>query len=120
MIEEFEVSGPDAGPYGIAAGPDGALWFTMVHAGKIGRFVPGGGLTTYDLAPGSGPSMITTGSDGAMWFTRLKDHKIGRITSDGGSSSASMSRRARTWGDRRMDFAFLGNTPPPAEISVVS
>ncbi len=35
-IAEFRVSGSDAGPYGITCGPDGALWFTMVHDGRIG------------------------------------------------------------------------------------
>ena len=35
-VAEFVVSGDGAGPYGITAGPDGALWFTLVHAGRIG------------------------------------------------------------------------------------
>ncbi len=26
-----------SGPYALAAGPDGALWATLVHAGQIAR-----------------------------------------------------------------------------------
>ena len=32
---------PNAQPYGIAAGPDGALWFTE-FAGRIGRITTAG------------------------------------------------------------------------------
>ncbi|GAA2449187.1 hypothetical protein GCM10010421_46840 [Streptomyces glaucus] len=36
-IREISVADKDAGPYGIAAGPDGALWFTLNQADAIGR-----------------------------------------------------------------------------------
>jgi streptogramin lyase len=59
---------PGAGPYGITAGPDGALWFTLVHHGQIGRLAPGGDLTSHQLDPSScGPSTIVPGPDGALW-----------------------------------------------------
>jgi virginiamycin B lyase len=54
---------------GIAAGPDGALWFTQSRGRKIGRITTGGAITEYDLPPPSGaPGSITTGPDGALWF----------------------------------------------------
>ncbi|MBF9131421.1 ATP-binding cassette domain-containing protein [Plantactinospora sp. S1510] len=83
-IQEIPVSGPDAGPYGVAVGPDGALWSTLVHAGKIIRLGVDGQVDSYPLDdPACGPSVITPGSDGALWFTRLRDHRIGRITTRG-------------------------------------
>ena len=43
----------DGGPYGIVAGPDGALWFTLVHGSRIGRMTPGGELATFPSTPRS-------------------------------------------------------------------
>jgi virginiamycin B lyase len=87
-VREFTVSDPDAGPYALTAGPDGALWFTLVHRGAIGRRAPDGTLTTYPLeTPGTGPTVITPGPDGALWFTEYQGHRIGRITVDGEVSS---------------------------------
>ena len=70
-------------PYGITTGPDGALWFTLVHSGQIGRLVPGGDRRSHQLDPACGPTIITTGPDGALWFTEYQAHRIGRITTDG-------------------------------------
>jgi hypothetical protein len=36
-ITEFSVPTAGSGPYGIASGPDGALWFTENSANNIGR-----------------------------------------------------------------------------------
>jgi hypothetical protein len=38
-IEEYTLLDGASGPYGIATGPDGALWFAE-ESGKIGRLVP--------------------------------------------------------------------------------
>ena len=87
-IAEFSVSDREAGPYGITAGPDGALWFTMVHHGRIGRITPAGDATSYQLEPASsGPSIITAGPDEALWFTEFRSHRIGRITTTGNITS---------------------------------
>ncbi|MFD3992920.1 hypothetical protein [Streptomyces sp. NPDC058583] len=45
-IEEYAESGRDSGPYAITTGPDGALWFTEIAAGQIGRMAPRGTTTT--------------------------------------------------------------------------
>ena len=73
-----------SGPYALAAGPDGALWVTLVHTGQIARVGVDGETETHDLgAPGCRPSIIVAGSDGALWFTRGGDDRIGRITTTG-------------------------------------
>ena len=87
-IAEFRVSGSDAGPYGITCGPDSALWFTMVHRGRIGRITTDGDVTSYQLeSASSGPSTITRGPDDALWFTEFRSHRIGRVTTTGNITS---------------------------------
>lgn len=79
-VEEFAVSDRESGPYALTTGPDGALWFTLVHSGRIGRLIPGQEPTSHQLAPDSGPTVICNGPDGALWFTQYRGHRIGRIT----------------------------------------
>jgi streptogramin lyase len=67
-------------PTGIAAGPDGNLWFTMLFANAIGRITPAGVVTIFRDATISGPSGITPGPDGNLWFTNAFNNSIGRIT----------------------------------------
>ena len=71
------------GTYGLATGPDGALWFTEIRGRRIGRMTTSGALTYYPL-PGEfiAPYLIAAGSDGALWFTDLQNG-IGRITTGG-------------------------------------
>jgi streptogramin lyase len=73
------------GPEGIAVGPDGALWFTLINGNEIGRMTTFGGVvTTYPVpTAGSMPRGITAGPDGALWFCEWGAGKIGRITTDG-------------------------------------
>ena len=67
-------------PEGIAAGPDGALWFTNYGSNSIGRITTTGTVTSY-TGPGiSTPTAITAGPDGALWFTNYGSNSIGRIT----------------------------------------
>jgi virginiamycin B lyase len=66
-------------PHGVAAGPDGNLWFTLGpdtigqdNADSwIGRMAPTGAVNLYPLpldASIGGPTGITTGPDGMLWF----------------------------------------------------
>jgi virginiamycin B lyase len=69
---------------GIAAGPDGNLWFTYedltTNVNAIGRITTGGTITlTPTPTANSGPTDITAGADGNMWFTEAAGN-IGRIT----------------------------------------
>jgi len=69
-----------ANTYGLAAGPDGALWFcNAVTHGSIGRITTTGQVTTYPAPRADTPNRIVTGPDGAMWFTTDRG-QIGRIT----------------------------------------
>jgi virginiamycin B lyase len=69
---------------GIAAAPDGSLWFTETDFRKVwvGRMTADGRYS-YWRVPGKllEGGRITAGPDGAMWFT--EPHAIGRITADG-------------------------------------
>jgi virginiamycin B lyase len=69
-------------PQGIAAGPDGALWFANDRNGSIGRVSTLGAVSDY---PGKGtdPVGIAAGRDGALWFTNPLASSIGRITTGG-------------------------------------
>jgi streptogramin lyase len=92
-ITEFPIPTHDtrsAEPGGIAAGPDGNLWFTAADFGLgtvslIGRITPEGALTEFPLNPLSAPCHITPGPDGNLWFTEcnINGSAIGRITTAG-------------------------------------
>jgi len=82
-------------PTAITAGPDGALWFTVVP-GEIGRITTAGVVTEFALpavpppagsAPGTAstpvtPTAIAAGPDGALWFTGVPG-EVGRISMTG-------------------------------------
>jgi uncharacterized repeat protein (TIGR01451 family) len=68
-------------PEGIAADPDGNLWFTEFGANKVATFTVTGVLTEYAIpTASSGPQGITAGPDGNIWFTEANGNKVGRIT----------------------------------------
>jgi len=82
-VTEFAVPTASSGPSGIAAGPDGALWFTELSANKIGRITTGGAVTEFAVPTASSfPEGIAAGPDGALWFTEANGNKIGRIAPD--------------------------------------
>ncbi len=70
-------------PVGIAAGPDGALWFTNLYGNSIGRITTSGTVTNYTGTGVITPVGIAAGPDGALWFTNLYGNSIGRITTSG-------------------------------------
>ncbi len=77
-------------PLGIAAGPDGNLWFTEELGNQIGRITPAGKITEFTLPTNCGDSTfgcqpfgITAGPDGNLWFAELNGNRIGRITPAG-------------------------------------
>jgi hypothetical protein len=72
-----------AGPKDIAAGTDGALWFTESGANAIGRITTDGQVTHHPIpTPASVPWGIVAGPDGAVWFTENATGKIGRLVPD--------------------------------------
>jgi virginiamycin B lyase len=95
---EFRTSAPLA----LAAGPDGALWYTALGPQKvinqpssmIGRMTMTGEVTEFPLPKdGIVARLLVTGADGALWFTfdTLENDQglagsgsgIGRITTSG-------------------------------------
>jgi virginiamycin B lyase len=77
-----------AGPYGIACGADGDIWFTAIGAsqpsGAVGRLAPDGAVTLTPVPGDSGmPAMITAGPDDALWFTLNRNAALGRVDSAG-------------------------------------
>jgi hypothetical protein len=66
-------------PETIAAGPDGALWFTEWDAGRIGRITTTGVITEYPVPAAYHGGGITVGPDGALWFTGATSDFAGYI-----------------------------------------
>ncbi len=84
VITEFPIPTADSEPEGIAAGPDGNLWFTEQFANQIGRITPAGVITEFPVpTAGSVPESIAVGPDGNLWFAELVAGQIGRITTAG-------------------------------------
>ena len=79
----YPTTSPLSDPFDIAAGPDGALWFTELRANRIGRITTAGMSTEYTVPSANTTSNITTGGDGALWFTESAGNKIGRISTAG-------------------------------------
>jgi virginiamycin B lyase len=81
---QYSVPTANSNPTGIAAGPDGALWFTEYNSGKVGRITTWGTFTEFPIPTAqSGPLGIAVGPDGALWFTEQISDKIGRIATGG-------------------------------------
>jgi streptogramin lyase len=73
-------------PEGIAAGPDGNIWFTEAGAGRIGRMTPAGIITEFPIPGGQAgsPRGIVAGPDGNLWFIEAgRMTAIGKITPSG-------------------------------------
>jgi len=81
---EYAIPTSKSQPYGIVAGPDGALWFTENQGNKIGRITTAGEIIEYGVPTAdSAPWGIAVGPDGALWFTEACGNNIGRITTAG-------------------------------------
>src|SRR5215218_8043081 len=88
-IEEFPVPTVQGFPFAIAAGPDGALWFTESGGEKIGRVTTSGGVSEFPITSPPDPFGnivpvgIAAGPEGALWFTEFHTGAIGRSTTAG-------------------------------------
>ncbi len=81
-IKEFPVKTANRQPLGIAAGPDGDIWFTEQASPTIGRSTLTGEMTEF-TGLSSSAQTITAGPDGDLWFTEQGANKIGRMTTTG-------------------------------------
>jgi virginiamycin B lyase len=73
----------NGGIVGIAAGPDGALWFTESDDNRIGRMTTSGEFTRYVIPVSDGitrqPQLIVAGPGRAMFFSEATQNVIGRV-----------------------------------------
>ncbi len=66
----------DPGPQSIAAGPNGAVWFTQEVKGNIAKVNNEGVITEAKTVKGSGPFGITVALNGDPWYTMQAANKI--------------------------------------------
>lgn len=96
LTGRFSIRGTGGkSPWGIAAGPDGNLWFTEHGSDRIARITPSGQITEFSagVPPKAMPTEVTVGADGALWFAQAGSFwsdgpslAIGRITMSGAVS----------------------------------
>jgi virginiamycin B lyase len=68
-VQEYPVPA-GTHPHDVAPAPDGTVWYTAQHTGKLGRLDPETGKTTeVPLGDGSAPHGVIAGPDGAAWVT---------------------------------------------------
>jgi virginiamycin B lyase len=106
---------PNAGPYFLTIGSDGAIWFTEHDAGQIGRLRADSQLSEFPLsATYSTPYDIVSGSDGALWFSDPVNNQIDRASTDGQISEFDVQNdpAGLTEGpDGAVWFAYNGSQP---------
>ena len=68
-VQEFPIPSVGAEPTAIAAGADGAMWFTEPGKNRIGRVTDKGEFEEF-AAPGVAPSLkgLALGPEGNLWF----------------------------------------------------
>jgi virginiamycin B lyase len=74
-VTEFPLTAP-SGPEGIAAAPDGSVWFTQSVAGNVARITATGALSEGKRVKGSEPFGVTVAPDGNPWYAELSADKI--------------------------------------------
>jgi virginiamycin B lyase len=68
-VREYAVP-PGTHPHDVAPAPDGTIWYTAQHTGKLGRLDPRTGrITEVPLGEGSAPHGVIVGPDEAAWVT---------------------------------------------------
>lgn len=89
VFTEFPIPTANSQPWGIAAGSDGALWFTEKSADKIARIPTTAtaskpNITEFPVPTASAaPFGIASDSNGYMWFTESKAAQVGRMAASG-------------------------------------
>jgi hypothetical protein len=74
-------------PFGLAAGPDGQIWFAERNGDKIGSIpttaTSGADITEYPIGhENTGLLYVTAGADNRMWFTEFNRNMLGAITTN--------------------------------------
>lgn len=88
-------------PWGIAADPNGAMWFTEFHGEKIGRITMDGSISEYAVPTAlAGPYLVAAGPDGAMRFAEQGTSWISKV-GNGNGRLVTTSVNGRSTGGRR-------------------
>jgi virginiamycin B lyase len=88
-ITEFPIPTDSSAPDGIAAGPDGNIWFTENSANQVGQIAPDGTILAEIPVPtdASGPELMTPGpidtDPNSIWFSENSANTIARIDLNG-------------------------------------
>jgi len=70
LATPFPIPGANAGPEGIALGPDDRIWFTEYNTGSVGAITAAGEVSEYPLGFLHSKSIsVTVGADENLWFT---------------------------------------------------
>ncbi len=82
VSEFFAGITPDSDPFGIAAGPDGDMWFTQYDSNQVGRITMTGLVHEFSagITANSVPTWIAEGPDGSLWFAQQIGERVARIT----------------------------------------
>jgi len=76
-VEVFPVA--DTGPNGIAAAPDGTIWFTQETKGNAATVTDTGVITEFKTVKGSQPAGITVAPNGDPWYAMPGANKIATL-----------------------------------------
>jgi streptogramin lyase len=88
QVTEFPIPGGAASaPHGIAAGPDGNVWFTESAAPKIGKITPAGVITDFPVAGGTAPEDIAAGPNNTLWMVDKGANKLFKVDTTTGTST---------------------------------
>jgi len=77
MVTTFPLT--NVGPEGIAASPDGSMWFTQTTKGNIASIDNAGVITEAKTVKGSEPFGITVDPNGNPWYTMMSANKIATL-----------------------------------------
>ena len=82
-VTVFPVPTSNAGLGRITTAPDGAMWFVMGEANKVGRITPGGSITEFPLGPTTVASArvmdLDVSPDGSVWVVHDQGWKATRL-----------------------------------------
>jgi hypothetical protein len=127
-ISTFKNPSSIAAPSDIAAGPDGALWFTNTWSSNsavaysIGRITTSGVATRYSGAS-LNPLAITLGPDGNMWFVNSEyypgagNSSVGRITTGVTPPDAPVMSKTATGGNQKATVSWTAPRDGGAPIT---
>jgi virginiamycin B lyase len=75
------VDVPNADPFGVTVGADGAFWFAQFAAGTLGRLAADGTFTALGgLTAAAGPRWVTTAPGDTLWVSEEVSRKIAKVT----------------------------------------